>query len=86
MRGAAVGVLTCEAPSLALKELNIMKRLIASFAVVGLIAWGVFRLGSRLFRGSDSRSPTNEVRSLPTVDHHYEAAMRELDRELGHVR
>ena len=55
-------------------------------AVVGLIAWGVFRLGSRLFRGSDSRSPTNEVRSLPTVDAHYEAAMRELDRELGHVR
>jgi Ni/Co efflux regulator RcnB len=38
VRGTAVGVLTCEAPSLALKELNIMKRLIASLAVVGLIA------------------------------------------------
>lgn len=55
-------------------------------AVVGLIAWGVFRLGARLFGGSKSHSRPNEVMSLPTVDPHYEAAMRELDRELGHVR
>jgi hypothetical protein len=51
-------------------------------AVVGLICWGVFRLATSLFGGS-SRSRPNEVRELPPVDPHYEAAMRELDRELG---
>jgi hypothetical protein len=55
-------------------------------AVVGLIAWGVFRLGARLFRGSELGSRPYEVKPLPNVDPHYEAAMRELDRELGHVR
>ena len=52
-------------------------------AVICLIARGLFRLGTRLFGGSASRSRPNEVRELPPVDPHYEAAMRELDRELG---
>jgi hypothetical protein len=52
-------------------------------AVIGLIAWGVFRLATSLFGGSASRSRPNEVKELPPVDPHYEAAMRELDRELG---
>ena len=51
--------------------------------VVGLICWGVFRLATSLFRGSASRSRPNEVTKLPPVDPHYEAAMRELDQELG---
>jgi hypothetical protein len=51
--------------------------------VIGLIAWGVFRLATSLFGGSASRSRSNAVRELPPVDPHYEAAMRELDRELG---
>jgi hypothetical protein len=54
-------------------------------AVVGLIAWGVFRLVAGLMRGSEPRSDHNAIRQLPAVDPHYEAAMRELDRELGHV-
>jgi len=54
-------------------------------AVVGLIAWGVFRLVAGLMRGSKPRSQRDDVKPLPSVDPHYEAAMRELDRELGHV-
>lgn len=54
-------------------------------AVVGLIAWGAFRLITALFRGSAPRAQPQEVKDLPKVDPHYEAAMRELDRELGHV-
>jgi hypothetical protein len=57
-------------------------------AIVGLIAWGAFRLVSYLVRGS--RRPTasepaafKAVATLPPRDPHYEAAMRELDRELG---
>jgi hypothetical protein len=54
-------------------------------AVVGLIAWGAFSLVSRLFRGPTPRAQPSEMKELPKVDPHYEAAMRELDRELGHV-
>ena|SRR5881398_1221629 len=54
-------------------------------AVIGLIGWGVFRLATGLFGGSPRRSRPSEVKSLPKVDPHYEAAMRELDRELGHT-
>jgi hypothetical protein len=53
-------------------------------AVVGLIAWGAFRLVAGLMRGS-KRSQRDDVKPLPAPDPHYEAAMRELDRELGHV-
>ena len=52
-------------------------------AVIGLVCWGVFRLGAALFRGPAPRSRQSEIKSLPPVDPHYEAAMRELDRELG---
>lgn len=55
------------------------------FAVVGLVAWGVFKLAARLLGGpskSTRRQPTQE---LPPVDPYYEAAKRELDQELGEV-
>lgn len=52
-------------------------------AVVGLIVWGGFKLVSYLVRGGRRPAPPAEVRSLPPRDPHYEAAMRELDRELG---
>jgi ABC-type transport system involved in cytochrome c biogenesis permease subunit len=57
--------------------------LVLKVAVVGLVAWGAFRLIRRLLGGParGDRSPT--IRELPPVDPHYEAAMRELDRELG---
>ena len=52
---------------------------IAVFALV--IVTGV-KLVSRLFGGGRTCAPP-PARALPPVDHHYEAAMRELDRELG---
>ena len=55
-------------------------------AIVGLLVWGAFKLVAGLMGvgGSRARSERDEVKSLPPVDPHYEAAMRELDRELGH--
>ena len=50
-------------------------------AVLAVIGYGAFRLVAHLFGGS-ARS-TKPIESLPPVDPHYEAAMRELDRELG---
>ena len=55
-------------------------------AVFGLIGYGVFRLIARLVGGPRKVQPTTPVSELPPVDPHYEAAMRELDRELGHSR
>ena len=52
-------------------------------AVFGLIGWGVFRLISRLLGGPTSGKGKDTITELPPVDRHYEAAMRELDRELG---
>ena len=54
-------------------------------AVLALIGWGMFRLFARLF-GGPARSTPHRIESLPPVDPHYEAAMRELDRELGGTR
>ena len=53
-------------------------------AVIGLIGWGAFRLIARLLGGPKVE---RRIRSqeLPPVDPHYEAAMRELDRELGEI-
>jgi hypothetical protein len=55
-------------------------------AFVGLIGWIAFRLLKAAFGSS---SPIPRVEALPPVrsrDPHYEAAMRELDEELGGVR
>ena len=55
-------------------------------AFVGVIGWGAFRLLKAAFGSS---SPVRRVETLPPVgprDPHYEAAMRELDEELGGVR
>jgi hypothetical protein len=54
-------------------------------AVLGLVGWGVFRLITRLVGGPASGKRRNTITELPPVDPHYEAAMRELDRELGEV-
>ena len=51
-------------------------------AIVALIVVGGFKLLSRIFGGK--RTPElPAAKSLPPVDPHYAAAMRELDRELG---
>lgn len=54
-------------------------------AVIGLLGWGAYRFIRWVARGSTPHPPQREVTPLPKVDPHYEAAMRELDRELGHV-
>lgn len=56
---------------------------VLKFAVAGLIAWGLFRLARALFGGRSRGPQPNEVRQLPAIDPYYEAAKRELDRELA---
>lgn len=58
-------------------------------AVVGVIAWGAFRLLSSLMGWDQRRAAAPAMRELsaaPPRDPHYEAAMRELDQELGTSR
>ena len=52
-------------------------------AIVGLIAWGLFRVVAGALRGHSPRSRPKEIAELPPADPHYDAAMRELDQELG---
>lgn len=53
-------------------------------ACVGLVGYGVYRLARALFAPRSRSTP--HVRELPPVDPYYDAAMRELDTELGHRR
>jgi len=55
-------------------------------AIVCLILWAGFRLFKWAFLGTAPQPSAREIRALPPVDPHYEAAMRELDRELGQSR
>jgi hypothetical protein len=57
--------------------------LVLKVAVAGLLLWGGFRLLARLFRGPSPKPRPQEIPAPPAVDRHYEAALRELDRELG---
>jgi hypothetical protein len=60
---------------------------VLKLAIVALVALGAVKLLSRLFRGPSPRPHTAAPSHvLPPVDPHYDAAMRELDRELGHAR
>ena len=54
-------------------------------AVFALVGWGAFRLIARLLGGPAKSEQTTATKQLAPVDPHYEAAMRELDRELGEV-
>jgi hypothetical protein len=54
------------------------------FAVLGVAAWGLFRLVRYLLGGSPPRRAPDASRQIYTAPH-YDAAMRELDRELGEV-
>jgi hypothetical protein len=54
-------------------------------AVIGLLAYGVFRLGTMLFGSRRTMEPV-KLKELPPVDPYYEAAKRELDQHLGDVR
>jgi hypothetical protein len=55
-------------------------------AVVGVIVLVLFRLLAGMFGWSRQTAPVPEVRALPPVDPYYEAAKRELDRDLGESR
>lgn len=57
---------------------------VLKLAVLALVGYGVFKLAARLIGGPKAPTPP-AVKQLPTYDPHYEAAMRELDRELGEV-
>lgn len=53
-------------------------------AVVGLVAWGAWRLFSRLMRGPAPKARPAEIpRPAAPVDPYYQSALRDLDRELG---
>lgn len=55
-------------------------------AIIALVGYGAFRLLASLMRGSSPRAAQPAPRALPPVDPYYEAAVRELDRDLGHAR
>jgi hypothetical protein len=50
-------------------------------ACLGLVGYGVYRVVRLAF--APSKTPPPPVRELPPSDPYYEAAMRELDSELG---
>jgi uncharacterized Tic20 family protein len=52
-------------------------------AVAGLVIWGIYRVAKALFGGSSRKPVSPDIGYLPPPDPHYEAAMRELDRDLG---
>ena len=55
------------------------------FALIGLLAYGAFKLVARLMRGPAPATP-RETPRLSSVDPYYQAAMRELDVELPEAR
>ncbi|HYC51256.1 MAG TPA: hypothetical protein VEB19_09140 [Gemmatimonadaceae bacterium] len=59
--------------------------LVLKVAVAGVVVWGMFRLLRALMGRGSSRAEVSPVRQLPAADPYYEAAKRELDRELGHA-
>jgi hypothetical protein len=55
-------------------------------ALLALVGYGAFRLIVRVLGGPSQHRKVRAPSELPTVDPYQEAAMRELDRELGEVR
>ena len=51
-------------------------------AVIGFVGYGLYRL-ARLVFDPAPRKTASSIRELPLVDPYYEAAVRELDAELG---
>jgi hypothetical protein len=54
--------------------------------VIGLLALGAFKIAARLLRGPAPRVAAPETPRLTSVDPYYQAAMRELDRDLPEAR
>ena len=55
--------------------------LLVKLGVIGLIGYGLYRVARLLF--ASTKTTPAPVRELPPADRYYEAAMRELDTELG---
>ena len=58
-----------------------MAFLVLKLACVGLVGYGLYRVARLAF--GPSKTTTPPMRELPPVDKYYEAALRELDSELG---
>ncbi len=58
--------------------------LVLKFAVLGLVGYGLFRAMRYLFAPAAKSTP-GPARELPMPDPYYQAAMRELDKEMGHT-
>ena len=56
--------------------------LAVKLAIIGLIGYGAFRLARAIF-GKSSKATATPIKELAPVDPYYQAAMRELDSELG---
>jgi hypothetical protein len=56
--------------------------LLLRVALIGLLAFGAFKLVARLMRGPAKRVEPRETPRLSSVDPYYQAAMRELDLDL----
>lgn len=51
-------------------------------AIIGFVGYGLYRVARSAF-GKPAKPAPAHVRELPPVDPYYEAAVRELDSELG---
>lgn len=52
-------------------------------ALLGLVAYGAFKLLARLLRAPKPSPVPTDVPQLRSADPYYRAAMRELDRDIG---
>ena len=55
-------------------------------AVIGLLVYGAFKLIGRFMRGPTKRVEPKETPRLTPADPYFQAAMRELDRDLPEAR
>ena len=87
MLGLAIAIPVCMfALALTLGVAGTVVRLVllaARLACVGLVGYGVYRV-ARLVMGRPATPVPPPAIQPPRVDPYYEAAMRELDTELGH--
>ena len=52
-------------------------------ALIGLLAYGAFKLAARLLRGRPAPVEPKTTPQLGSADPYYQAAMRELDRDIA---
>lgn len=57
--------------------------MLVRLAVIGLMGYGAFKLFARLMRGPAARVERSQTPQLAPVDPYYQAAMKELDRDLA---